>query len=80
MVTAQLFRLRLQANKRAAYLLISTRGSAYRRRKNSRGQDRKPYERGKKDLEGMLWVLRFAETEYTSSASRYSSVQKGTRA
>ncbi len=33
----------------------------------------------KKDLEGMLWVLRFAETEYTSSASRYSSVQKGTR-
>lgn len=33
----------------------------------------------KKDLEGMLWVLRFAETEYTSSASRYSSVQNGTR-
>ncbi len=31
------------------------------------------------DLEGMQWVLRFAETEYTSSASAYVYVQNGTR-
>ena len=33
----------------------------------------------KSDLAAMKWVLRFAETEYTSSASAYVYVQNGTR-
>ena len=33
----------------------------------------------RKDLEGMQWVLRFAETEYTSAASASSYTQNGTR-